>query len=1509
MAGNQGPNQEQVDIANAFNEALKESSSIFDKVAESATSASEKINDALKAAGKYFDRNEDRISQSKELTEALKKQQEQQEDSNDLISKAAKKLLPDYLDVNSKHVRILGALTVAYSGVQEGIEGTLGIFRLFQSGIMGGISIIQGAVGVITGIFSALWSASSDYYNNHSRAVFVANQALVESFGNLKGPTGSMVKSFGTSLAGAQDTLAASGRSLYTVLGDTAERIAALGEIGKAFGEMLPRLGHHAVEAAGSMMLLNKGMGVSYETMKVMAVEAEAMGGTLQEELDTVAVASAHMANQFGLDVKDIGKGFNSMAADSAHFGDMTSKELVSVAAYASKLGVEIKNLTGMMDQFDTFESAAQSAGMLAEAFGMNIDAMGMMMSDNPAERIDELRRAFQNTGKSVADLSRHELKLLSQQMGGMDLESMKNALSIPVDELGFDDFEDAMGDAEEKMSVQDATIQMAESIKKLETAFTNLGKGPLQSFVIGFDKIVTLNGTFREMLNANNEYLLVFQQAGMDIANTIASWLGGLGDVRKAFGEFYNLQGAKDMFASINEGLKDFLQLLKTDPAKAGREFMELIIDEASEYLSGVGGGQLTGGFKDLGAKIVIAVGEMAIPLIEKISSILTDVASFISGGGVESGIKDATESGLGGALLGAMTNIFDSLKTSLLPALADLFWALFDKIKPFLITALITMWTAVLIKSIVTALLQQALISAALGGFNKFMGTVSEGVNTANNTGAGPAQDASSSIMESLSSAVDTAADMEPTNIKKAGKNLGMSALYFLGPLLAYSLAAIGIAKVYQASSIELKDMIGAFTAIGGSILAMIGVVKATEKMGNPNYVSIGKGLLALAATLAVGGLVFIGALAGLQYVYNKAGLRPNGVSDILGTIAMAMTASAGIMLAAGVVGAFFMEPASATTLLLAIGAGLVAMSAMLAGGGYLFLQALGFLQKTADKVKLDGNRVEEILGAISIGMVATGAFALVAAGLAAEFLILGLAAVPGMWAASAFLEGPLTDFAKSLGMISSLDINTDQVNEVMSSMAISLLVIGGAVYMFGKKLSWTEIAKGLVVTALIIGGIGYFINEIKDPLQDIFDGFAGIKVSGDMTSLNQKMDVIGKIIDAAQTLGTLAIDAAKIAIFSSLVGDESITDVFGLMSGFISKIGDTITGLVTKLQEVSAGIPVEQLPGLESIANIIGAVAALASSLIGPLSQINENSGVFDQLFGPGLSERMSQMTTGVGTLLEAIIGKEGGDNMIKKIVAAVMSATQGIDAGVLKAKAEALKAVFEGIDAVIVAVTGIIASGNDNRTFVEKMTGAGPTNAVMKMFVQVAQMFGDGSKDSGFVRMFNSISGALAAVTIDTSVVGKLEKLADIMTGTMDQIDVISDALLNDNLHDKMRYITSYLDDSVFSMSIKPSDAVAAIAAEAELIGKYLKSMEIDLQKIEMEPKLNSIMAVSGKQEIIVKPGAVNMTVNFNVTMDAEQLAATMHQGNDKTNNKGFFVLTEEAKKSEAFSGDQ
>ena len=139
-----------------------------------------------------------------------------------------------------------------------------------------------------------------------------------------------------------------------------------------------------------------------------MSASVEASGGTMEDALNETMVASVGLSRQFGVDVKVIGKNIDTMMKDIGTFGHLAPKELAAVATYATKLGVSIDALKGTMDAFDTFESAAANAGKLAEAFGMNIDVMEMMNAENPAERMDMLRKSFEETGKSVSDLSRH---------------------------------------------------------------------------------------------------------------------------------------------------------------------------------------------------------------------------------------------------------------------------------------------------------------------------------------------------------------------------------------------------------------------------------------------------------------------------------------------------------------------------------------------------------------------------------------------------------------------------------------------------------------------------------------------------------------------------------------------------------------------------------------------------------------------------------------------------------------------------------------------------------------------------------------------------------------------------------------------------------------------------------------------------------------------------------------------------------------------------------------------
>ena len=182
-------------------------------------------------------------------------------------------------------------------------------------------------------------------------------------------------------------------------------------------------------------------------------------------------------------------------------FGHMGVKEMAAVATYSAKLGVEINALKGIMDKFDSFEGAAEAAGKLNEAFGMNIDTMKMMNAENPAERMDMLRQSLAETGKSFDELSRHEKKLMAQTMG-MDMKSLQNAMSIDPDEMGFDDFGDAAEEAAEKMTPEEAMADVAKSIKKLAHSLDSMTSGPLSEMIRGFMQVIDRSPMMQKLMN-----------------------------------------------------------------------------------------------------------------------------------------------------------------------------------------------------------------------------------------------------------------------------------------------------------------------------------------------------------------------------------------------------------------------------------------------------------------------------------------------------------------------------------------------------------------------------------------------------------------------------------------------------------------------------------------------------------------------------------------------------------------------------------------------------------------------------------------------------------------------------------------------------------------------------------------------------------------------------------------------------------------------------------------------
>ena len=594
----EGPTQDQLDLIGQMNQMLKDQAALWEKVGNAmsgAMAASQQMKAASEQSAQASNDNAD-------ATERVNQAMKENTGGADGLAAALGRGSEASAQAKSGLAALgdeAGKATTAYLLLKTAMDtvsnvGSLlgGTFDLLSGGLQGIVGIAQSAVGVVTGFFSGLFKAAADYRNKAGREMFEANQAVIDQFGNLDDTQGKFVKTMSSSLGEASSALKGAGNSLYAAIGNSAAILKEMTELAGDFGDSLVFLQDQIGDAVSELVLMKKGMGLTGEAMKNLGSLAQSSGGSLKDSLQEGMVASAHLSKQFGVDVKIIGKGLNAMASDMETFGHLSVKEMAAVATYSAKLGVEISALKGVMDKFDNFESAAQSAGQLAEAFGMNVDAMAMMNAENPAERIDMLRQSLAETGKSFDELSRHEKKLMAQTMG-MDMSSLQNAMSVDPDEMGFDDFGDAAEEAAEKMTPEQAMQNVAESIKKMSHAFENMTSGPLSEFVRGFMQVLERSPEFKAILNDVAAFMKEFFYMGRLVGEQFMEFMRGPGKgVLDQLQNIFNLERIQAFKEQVVAAFTKFFDTLKTDPKKAVEDLLDDVIQAVTDWGSATGEG-----------------------------------------------------------------------------------------------------------------------------------------------------------------------------------------------------------------------------------------------------------------------------------------------------------------------------------------------------------------------------------------------------------------------------------------------------------------------------------------------------------------------------------------------------------------------------------------------------------------------------------------------------------------------------------------------------------------------------------------------------------------------------------------------------------------------------------------------------------------------------------------------------------------------------------------------------
>tara|TARA_R110001592_G_scaffold188358_6_gene433611 strand:+ start:36254 stop:39640 length:3387 start_codon:yes stop_codon:yes gene_type:complete len=442
-------------------------------------------------------------------------------DALEAMAKGAEKAGNQSAGMGKKLTKAAGAGMIAKSAFQGFTSGLSGMFSVVGGLIKSLMNLGSFIVGGLMKSWGALVSGAMDL-RNAGDAAAKAWEKVRGEFGSLASNEGKAIVSSFKQIRSAGGFAAKTGKSLMNVFGgEFTAGLTALTDIAKTFGDTFSQMRDQFVGSATELLILNKGLNLSGEALLSLAQHGRAAGQTMQESLEETTVLVMGMEKQIGVDGKQIGKNLDKLAKDMSNFGHMSKKQLVATAGYAAKLGVSIEGMGAMFDKFENFEDAATGAAKLAEAFGMNVDAMAMMNAESPGEQMDMMRNAFSETGKSLDDLSRSERKYF-EDLTGLKGADLYNAFDPSNADISFDDMMDAADEAEAQMDPAEAMIKAADKMEKAIDRMHKKSQGFFDSFSQGFTKgmthVMMSSGVFKGLTKALDDVYKI----GYNVAQAI---------------------------------------------------------------------------------------------------------------------------------------------------------------------------------------------------------------------------------------------------------------------------------------------------------------------------------------------------------------------------------------------------------------------------------------------------------------------------------------------------------------------------------------------------------------------------------------------------------------------------------------------------------------------------------------------------------------------------------------------------------------------------------------------------------------------------------------------------------------------------------------------------------------------------------------------------------------------------------------------------------------------------
>ncbi len=504
-------------------------------------------------------------------------------------------------------------------------------------------SLALAIINIPIKIFDVLLDKAAELAGN--TAIFDAMENVREQFGDIGKGFGKKVVDGGASIRASLKDV---GLSAAKVFGTGPEGIArsidASREMAVALGDAVEILGENFDDVAGPLFVLQKGMGLTEENMKGLVIASRLAGRSATDMLKDIEKLSTDMSKKFGMSSKVVARDMAYMLQNTAKYGKLSAAQVAATVVYVKKLGLEVKQIEGLVSAFDDFETAATNASKLAQAFGMNVDAMQMMKEQDPGKRLEMLRTSFAATGKSIDMMTRQEKQLLAQT-AGLDEAIVEQALSAKNAGKSYRQLStEAELSAKRQKSQQEMFEDLGNSIKRVVEALDYSG-GLLSNFFKGFGEGLARSQNGRKVLYDLVGLLKQVRQLGRDVGNAFAQAFPGVKEMLENLGPLVK-SGlvVKDLTAAF----KSFFATLQSDPAKAVSDFIDTFSSgiENATSLTGPGGAFLQG-LKTFSSTVIKIFAGIIDNLGPRIAEAIDTFANAMEGGGLEAGFKSLAGEG----------------------------------------------------------------------------------------------------------------------------------------------------------------------------------------------------------------------------------------------------------------------------------------------------------------------------------------------------------------------------------------------------------------------------------------------------------------------------------------------------------------------------------------------------------------------------------------------------------------------------------------------------------------------------------------------------------------------------------------------------------------------------------------------------------------------------------------------------------------------------------------------